>query len=59
MTRPVLEEWADTGAEELAERGFAQEAFIGTGEQRAEQLRLAVRVADRFARAVLAAAVPA
>jgi len=59
VTRPVLEEWADTGAAELAERGFTQEAFIGTGEQRAEQLRLAVRVSDRFARAVLAAAVPA
>ena len=33
--------------------------MLGTDEQRAEQLRLAARIADRFARAVLAAAIPA
>ena len=31
--------------------------LVGTDEQRAEQLQLAVRIADRFARAVLAAAI--
>ena len=35
------------------------EVMVGTDEQRADQLRLALRVADRFARAVLAAAIPA
>jgi len=35
------------------------EVILGTGEQRTEQLRLAARIGDRFARAVLAATVPA
>ena len=34
------------------------EVMLGTDEQRAEQLRLAARIGDRFARAVLAAADP-
>jgi GMP synthase (glutamine-hydrolysing) len=59
VTGPVLEEWAETGAPELAVLGLGPEAILGTAEQRAEQLRLATRIADRFARAVLAAAIPA
>ena len=55
----VLEEWTQTGAEELVRLGLGPEVILGTGEQRAEQLRLAARIGDRFARAVLAAAVPA
>ena len=58
-TRPLLEEWSSTSAEELAERGVPAEAVVGTDAQRAEQLRLAARVGDRFGRAVLAAAIPA
>jgi GMP synthase (glutamine-hydrolysing) len=59
VTLPVLEEWAAGGAAELAALGLGPEVIIGTGEQRAEQQQLAARIADRFARAVLAAAVPA
>ena len=55
----VLEEWVTTGASELARLGLGPDVILGTGEQRTEQLRLATRIADRFARAVLAAAVPA
>jgi GMP synthase (glutamine-hydrolysing) len=58
-TRPVLEEWCEAAAGELDERGVPADAVIGTDEQRADQLRLATRVSDRFARAVLAAAIPA
>ena len=46
-------------ADELAGAGCRPEAIIGSDEQRTEQLRLAARIADRFARAVLAAAIPA
>jgi GMP synthase (glutamine-hydrolysing) len=59
VTLPVLEEWAETGSAELAALGLGPEAIIGTDEQRAEQLRLATRFSDRFARAVLEAVVPA
>jgi GMP synthase (glutamine-hydrolysing) len=59
VTRPVLEEWCAAAQDELDELGMATEVMLGTDEQRAEQLRLAVRIADRFARAVLAAAIPA
>ena len=58
-TRPVLEEWCEAAADELAERGLPAEAVIGSDEQRADQQRLAARIADRFGRAVLAAAIPA
>jgi GMP synthase (glutamine-hydrolysing) len=58
-TLPVLEEWSAGAAAELAELGLPPEAILGTEAQRAEQFRLATRVADRFARAVLAAAIPA
>jgi GMP synthase-like glutamine amidotransferase len=61
VTGHVLEEWTGTefaraGLERL---GLPVEAVLGTPTQRAEQLRLAIRIADRFARAVLAAAIPA
>lgn len=59
VTRKELEEWAEGGADELAERGLGADTILGTAEQRADQVRLATRVADRFARAVLAAAIPA
>jgi GMP synthase (glutamine-hydrolysing) len=59
VTRPVLEEWCAAAGAELEELGLPLEVMLGTDEQRAEQLRLAVRIADRFARAVLAAAIPA
>jgi hypothetical protein len=57
----VLEEWcaSEVAELELERLGLPVEAILGTDEQRAEQLRLAVRIADRFARAVLAAAIPA
>ena len=55
----VLEEWTESGADELARLGLGPEVILGTAEQRSEQLRLAARIGDRFARAVLAAAVPA
>ena len=58
-TRPLLEEWAAAGAGELEQRGIRAGAVLGTGSQRAEQLLLATRIADRFGRAVLAAAIPA
>jgi GMP synthase (glutamine-hydrolysing) len=59
VTRPVLQEWCDAAGAELEELGMAHEVMLGTDEQRAGQLRLALRIADRFARAVLAAAIPA
>jgi GMP synthase (glutamine-hydrolysing) len=59
VTLPLLEEWSAAAAPELAELGLPPEAILGTELQRAEQLRLATRVSDRFARAVLAAAIPA
>ncbi len=59
VTRPVLEEWAETAAAELTALGLGAEAILGSAEQRTEQIRLATRIADRFARAVLAAAIPA
>jgi len=55
----VLEEWTQTGADELVRLGLLPEVILGTVEQRTEQLRLAARIGDRFARAVLAATVPA
>jgi GMP synthase (glutamine-hydrolysing) len=58
-TRPLLEEWAAAGADVLEARGIRPAAVLGTSSQRAEQLLLATRIADRFARAVLAAAIPA
>ena len=59
VTRPVLEEWCEAAAGEIAELGLTAEAVLGTDQQRAEQMRLAARIADRFARAVLAVALPA
>ena len=59
VTRPVLEEWAETAAAELERIGIRPAAIHGTGQQRAEQRLLATRIADRFARAVLAATIPA
>jgi GMP synthase (glutamine-hydrolysing) len=60
-TGPVLEEWcaSEVAELELERLGLPVSAVVGTDEQRREQLRLAVRIADRFARAVLAAAIPA
>jgi GMP synthase (glutamine-hydrolysing) len=58
VTLPLLEEWCESGAEELEQLGLEPSVVLGTATQRAEQLRLATRVADRFARAVLAAAIP-
>jgi GMP synthase (glutamine-hydrolysing) len=61
VTEPVLAEWtgSDFARTALERLGLPVEAVLGTPEQRAEQLQLAVRIADRFARAVLAAAIPA
>jgi GMP synthase-like glutamine amidotransferase len=59
VTRPVLEEWCAAAAGELEALGLSVEDLLGTDEQRARQLQLAVRIGDRFARAVLAAAIPA
>jgi GMP synthase (glutamine-hydrolysing) len=59
VTRPVLEEWCAASGTELEELGVPLEVMVGSDEQRADQLRLALRIADRFARAVLAAAIPA
>ncbi len=59
VTRPVLEEWCAVAAGELEALGLSVEDLLGTDEQRARQLQLAVRIGDRFARAVLAAAIPA
>ncbi|HET6175160.1 MAG TPA: type 1 glutamine amidotransferase [Gaiellales bacterium] len=61
VTRTLLEEWcaSEIAQRELERLGLPVEAVLGTDEQRAEQLRLAIRIADRFARAVLAAAIPA
>jgi GMP synthase (glutamine-hydrolysing) len=58
-TGPVLREWSTVGAPELEQLRLPPEAVVGSDAQRLEQLRLATRVADRFARAVLAAAIPA
>jgi GMP synthase (glutamine-hydrolysing) len=58
-TRPVLEEWAENDAAGLAALGAGLETILGTGEQRAAQLRLATQIAGRFARAVRTAAIPA
>jgi GMP synthase-like glutamine amidotransferase len=59
VTRRMLEEWSETAAAELEALGLAAEAVLGTDEQLTKQMRLAARIADRFARAVLAAAIPA
>jgi GMP synthase (glutamine-hydrolysing) len=61
VTGQVLQEWcaSEVAELELERLGLPVDAILGTDEQRAEQLRLAVRIADRFARAVLAAAIPA
>jgi GMP synthase-like glutamine amidotransferase len=59
VTRAILEDWAETGAAELDALGLAAADFVGTDEQLREQLRVAARFADRFGRAVLAAAIPA
>jgi GMP synthase (glutamine-hydrolysing) len=59
VTRPILEDWAEHGSAQLAARGAGHELIVGTDVQRADQLRLAMRIGDRFARAVLAAAIPA
>jgi GMP synthase (glutamine-hydrolysing) len=59
VTRPLLEEWTEVAAGELENLGLSADDVIGSDEQRARQLQLAVRIGDRFARAVLAAAVPA
>jgi GMP synthase (glutamine-hydrolysing) len=59
VTRPVLEEWAEAAAPEIEALGLQAEAVLGTDEQLAQQMRLAARIGDRFARAVLAAAIPA
>jgi GMP synthase (glutamine-hydrolysing) len=59
VTLPVLEEWCGAAADELEQLGLEPAVVLGTAQQRADQLRLAVRVADRFARAVLVAAIPA
>jgi GMP synthase (glutamine-hydrolysing) len=58
-TRLVLEEWSESAAGELDELGLTAEAVVGSDVQRVDQLRLATRIADRFARAVLTAAIPA
>jgi hypothetical protein len=59
VTPSVLEEWCAAAAAELEQLGLPPEAVLGTGEQVAEQMRLAARIADRFARAVLAVAITA
>jgi GMP synthase (glutamine-hydrolysing) len=58
-TRPLLEEWAAGGSAALEAAGMRPAQILGTGQQRAEQRLLATRIADRFARAVLAASIPA
>jgi GMP synthase (glutamine-hydrolysing) len=58
-TRPLLEEWAVSGSAVLEAGGHRPAQILGTGQQRAEQRLLATRIADRFARAVLAASIPA
>ena len=59
VTRPVLEDWCEAAAAEIEALGLPVEALLGTDEQLTRQMRLAARIADRFARAVLAAAIPA
>jgi GMP synthase (glutamine-hydrolysing) len=59
VTPRVLEEWCEAAAAELEQLGLPAEVVLGTDEQVAEQMRLAARIADRFARAVLAVAIAA
>jgi GMP synthase (glutamine-hydrolysing) len=59
VTRPVLEEWCEAAAAEIEALGLPVDALLGTDEQLTQQMRLAARIADRFGRAVLAAAIPA
>jgi GMP synthase (glutamine-hydrolysing) len=59
VTRPVLEDWCEAAAAEIEALGLPVGALLGTDEQLTRQMRLAARIADRFARAVLAAAIPA
>ena len=61
VTGPVLEEWcaSEVAELELQRLGLPVGAILGSDEQRTQQMRLAARIADRFARAVLAAAIPA
>jgi hypothetical protein len=55
----VLEEWCEAAAAEIEALGLPVEILLGTDGQLTQQMRLAARIADRFARAVLAAAIPA
>ena len=50
VTGPVLEEWcaSEVAQLELERLGLPVGAILGTDAQRAEQLRLAIRIADRF-----------
>ena len=59
VTHPVLEEWCEAAAAEIEALGLPVDALLGTDEQLTQQMRLAARIADRFGRAVLAAAIPA
>jgi GMP synthase (glutamine-hydrolysing) len=59
VTRPVLEEWCQSAAAEVEALGLPVETLLGTDDQLTQQMRLAAHIADRFARAVLAAAIPA
>lgn len=59
VTRPLLEEWTEIAAGELEGLGLSAADVVGSDGQRAGQLQLAARIGDRFARAVLAAAIPA
>jgi GMP synthase (glutamine-hydrolysing) len=59
VTRPVLEEWCEAAAAEIEALGLPVDALLGTDEQLTQQMRLAAGIADRFGRAVLAAAIPA
>jgi hypothetical protein len=51
--------WCGGGGAPAPALGLSVEELVGTDEQRVRQLQLAVRIGDRFARAVLAAAIPA
>jgi GMP synthase (glutamine-hydrolysing) len=61
VTGTVLEEWCATevAERELERLGLPVETILGSDEQRRGQLLLATSIADRFGRAVLAAAIPA
>jgi GMP synthase (glutamine-hydrolysing) len=59
VTRPLLEEWTEIAAGELETLGLSAGDVVGSEGQRAGQLQLAARIGDRFARVVLAAAIPA